>query len=79
MAIRVLIVDDSATIRAMLQRVLSEDPNIVVVGVAVDGEEAIRKTLELSPDVITMDIFMPGWMAMKQPGGLCTKSRHRLL
>ncbi len=59
MAIRVLIVDDSATIRAMLQRVLSEDPNIVVVGVAVDGEEAIRKTLELSPDVITMDIFMP--------------------
>lgn len=59
MAVRVLIVDDSGFFRRRLSEMLSRDPRIEVVGTAVDGREAIRKTRELKPDVITMDIEMP--------------------
>ncbi|MBF7072392.1 chemotaxis response regulator protein-glutamate methylesterase [Glaciecola sp. MH2013] len=59
MAYRVLIVDDSAFYRRRLSSMLEQDPNIVVVGQAVDGKDAIAKTAELQPDVITMDVEMP--------------------
>jgi len=59
-AIRVLVVDDSALVRQMLCRALSEDPGIEVIGTAVDGIDAIAKAVELRPDVITLDIQMPG-------------------
>ena len=58
--IRVLIVDDSATVRLLLERVLGSDPGIEVVGCAADGAEAVRLTLAKRPDVITMDLNMPG-------------------
>lgn len=58
--IRVLIVDDSALMRKVLKEILSSDPEIEVVGTARDGEDAIAKAVELEPDVITMDINMPG-------------------
>jgi two-component system chemotaxis response regulator CheB len=57
--IRVLVVDDSATMREFLLAVLSSDPEIAVVGVAADGEEAVARTVALSPDLVTMDIRMP--------------------
>ncbi|MDO9557285.1 MAG: chemotaxis response regulator protein-glutamate methylesterase [Coriobacteriia bacterium] len=57
--IKVLIVDDSALIRQMLTRALSVDPGLEVVGTARDGIEAIEKAVELTPDVITLDIAMP--------------------
>ncbi|HZQ49182.1 MAG TPA: chemotaxis protein CheB [Candidatus Dormibacteraeota bacterium] len=57
--IRVLIVDDSATIRQFLRRVLEEDPNIFVVGEAADGAIALTSCEALRPDVITMDLVMP--------------------
>lgn len=57
--IRVLVVDDSALIRQMLTRALSMDPRIEIVGTARTGVEAIEKTRELNPDVITLDIEMP--------------------
>ncbi|MHC5544835.1 response regulator, partial [Singulisphaera rosea] len=57
--IRVLVVDDSATVRALLVRILSEDPDIQVVGEASDGLEAIAMTAKLRPDLVTMDILMP--------------------
>lgn len=59
MAVRVLIVDDSGFFRRRLTEMLSGDPRIEVVGAAVDGRDAIHKTQELKPDVITMDIEMP--------------------
>jgi two-component system chemotaxis response regulator CheB len=59
MAVRVLIVDDSGFFRRRLTEMLSSDPRINVVGTAVDGRDAIAKTQELKPDVITMDIEMP--------------------
>jgi two-component system, chemotaxis family, protein-glutamate methylesterase/glutaminase len=57
--IRVLIVDDSATTRQALAAVLQSDPEIKVIGQAVDGLDAIDLTARLAPDVITMDVNMP--------------------
>lgn len=57
--IRVLIVDDSASMRMMLEQFFSADPEIVVIGSAGDGAEAIDAVTRLSPDIVTMDIQMP--------------------
>jgi two-component system chemotaxis response regulator CheB len=57
--IRVLIVDDSALVRATLQDILSADPDIVVLGSAADPVIAVEKMKEEAPDVITLDIEMP--------------------
>jgi two-component system chemotaxis response regulator CheB len=57
--IRCLIVDDSAVIRSVLQRMLSSDPEIEVVGSAPDPYVAREKLIELKPDVMTLDIEMP--------------------
>ncbi|MEF3191310.1 MAG: chemotaxis response regulator protein-glutamate methylesterase [Campylobacterales bacterium] len=59
MAIRVLIVDDSATARAVLKEILQSDPDIEVVGVAPDAYIARDKIVELRPDVICLDVEMP--------------------
>jgi two-component system, chemotaxis family, protein-glutamate methylesterase/glutaminase len=57
--IRVLIVDDSAFMRKVLETILVTDENVRVVGHAKDGREAVRLADSLKPDVITMDINMP--------------------
>ena len=57
--IRVLIVDDSAVARQSLRFILEGDDGLRVIGEAKNGEEAIRMTKRLNPDVITMDIRMP--------------------
>jgi two-component system chemotaxis response regulator CheB len=57
--IRVLVIDDSAFSRQVITRMLSSSPLVEVVGVARDGEEALRKTLHLDPDLITLDLEMP--------------------
>lgn len=59
MTIRVLIVDDSGFFRRRLSEILTSDPMIEVVDMAVDGKEAIEKAISCRPDVITMDIEMP--------------------
>ncbi|TAE29722.1 MAG: chemotaxis response regulator protein-glutamate methylesterase [Candidatus Kapaibacterium sp.] len=57
--IRVLIVDDSAFVRKALSTMLQSDPDIEIVGLANNGKEAVEKTSELKPDIITMDVEMP--------------------
>lgn len=57
--IKVLIVDDSASVRLFLQEILTADPGIEVVGSAGDGEEALEAVARLRPDVITMDVHLP--------------------
>ncbi|MTT32259.1 chemotaxis-specific protein-glutamate methyltransferase CheB [Terrilactibacillus sp. BCM23-1] len=54
--ITVLVVDDSAFMRRMLQDMINSDPDIEVVAVARNGEAALKKTLELKPHVITLDV-----------------------
>jgi len=58
-ATKVLIVDDSAIVRQKLQEELSKDPQIEVVGTAVDPFVARDKIVQLKPDVLTLDIEMP--------------------
>lgn len=58
--IRVLVTDDSFVAREMLSQILESDPAIEVVGVASDGMEAVEKVERLHPDLVTMDIHMPG-------------------
>lgn len=58
--IRVLVVDDSTFIRHAIARMLSKYPDIEVVGQARNGEDALAMVRECSPDVMTLDIEMPG-------------------
>lgn len=58
--IKVLIVDDSSFVRKALLRIFKADPDIEVTGVAGSGKEAIEKVMLLNPDVLTLDINMPG-------------------
>ena len=57
---KVLIVEDSDTIREILTRLLSEIPGVEIVGEAADAMEAIEKVEDLRPDVVTLDIRIPG-------------------
>jgi two-component system chemotaxis response regulator CheB len=58
--IRVLIVDDSAVIRRQLTEVLAADTGIAVAGTAGTGHLALQKISELKPDLVTLDVEMPG-------------------
>ena len=58
--IRVLVVDDSALMRKMMKKILESDPHIEVVGTARDGEDGVEKARQIQPDVVTMDVNMPG-------------------
>jgi DNA-binding NarL/FixJ family response regulator len=58
--IRVLLADDQELVRAGLDMLLSGDPEVSVVGQAADGLEAVRLAGELAPDVVLMDVRMPG-------------------
>src|SRR5271154_6199136 len=58
--IRVLIVDDSAVIRRVLSNLLESDPEIVIAGTAGNGSQALTRIPETNPDLITLDIEMPG-------------------
>ncbi|HEY7187713.1 MAG TPA: response regulator transcription factor [Vicinamibacterales bacterium] len=58
--IRVLLADDHGLLRKGVRSVVAQDPSIVVVGEASEGAEAVRLAEELSPDVVIIDIAMPG-------------------
>ncbi len=62
--IRVIIADDHAVLRAGLSMLLNAEPDIEVVGEASDGDETVTKVAEFIPDVLLLDIAMPG------PGGI---------
>lgn len=58
--VRVLVVDDSALMRKMIPQILQTDDSIQVVGTAMDGNFGLKKIEELKPQVITLDLEMPG-------------------
>ena len=59
-AVRVLLGDDHTLVRQGIRRILQDHPELEVVGEAVDGREAVHKALELTPDVVVLDVAMPG-------------------
>jgi two-component system chemotaxis response regulator CheB len=73
--IRVLVADDSAFSRVTLSKMIEKDPGISVVATAVNGEEAIRLAMEQRPDLLTLDLEMPGmdgfavlrWLSANRP------------
>ena len=58
--IRVVLADDQALVRAGFRSLLEAEPDIEVVGEASDGAHAVRLTRQLRPDLVLMDIRMPG-------------------
>ncbi|MGH9746824.1 MAG: response regulator [Candidatus Acidiferrales bacterium] len=58
--IKVLLVDDHSLVRRGFRRMLEDEPDIVVVGEASDGDEAVRLAKDLAPQVIVMDCALPG-------------------
>jgi two-component system, chemotaxis family, protein-glutamate methylesterase/glutaminase len=60
MRINVLVVDDSAFMRRAITKMLEGEPDVMVCGTARNGDEAVLKAQQLHPDVITMDVEMPG-------------------
>jgi DNA-binding NarL/FixJ family response regulator len=83
--VRVLLADDHATVRYGLKLLIDSEPDMTVVAEAGDGDEAVRKALSLKPDVVVMDISMPGvnglaatrTLKQAQPGILViTLTRH---
>ena len=60
MTIRILLVDDDPLLRLGFRLVLESQPDLSVVGEAADGAAAVRRTAELDPDVVVMDVRMPG-------------------
>ena len=68
--IRVLIVDDHRMIRSGLRGFLEDEPGISVVGEAENGEDALARVPELMPDVVLMDLMMPGMGGIAAIGAL---------
>ena len=58
--ISILVVDDSAFMRNAISRMINSDPELSVVGTAGDGTEALARIADLNPDVVTLDVEMPG-------------------
>jgi DNA-binding NarL/FixJ family response regulator len=58
--IRVLVVDNHAVVRKSVCSILSRDPTLDVICLAADGEEAVKKADELQPDLVLLDIGLPG-------------------
>jgi DNA-binding NarL/FixJ family response regulator len=72
--VRVLLADDNARFRAVLRQLLERDPDIYVVAEASDGAEALDLAEEHHPDVVLMDVSMPGLDGLEATYAL--KARH---
>ncbi|WP_414936195.1 response regulator [Amycolatopsis sp. cmx-11-51] len=79
MTIRVVIADDQALVRTGLRMILDNAEDIDVVGEAGDGAEAVELVAELDPDVVLMDIRMPGMDGVEATAAIAADHRARVL
>jgi DNA-binding NarL/FixJ family response regulator len=77
--IRVLIADDQALVRAGFAMILATQPDLMVVGEAADGAEAIRAARELGPDVVLMDVRMPNVDGIEATTAICRDTHAKVL
>jgi CheY-like chemotaxis protein len=75
-SVRVLIADDHRLFAEALRAILSAEKRIVVVGLAASGEEAVRRSVELEPDVVLMDISMPGVGGVEATRRILAERQH---
>jgi len=68
---KVLVVDDQALVRGGFRLILDAQPDLEVVGEAADGREALSKARQLRPDVVLMDVRMPGMDGLEATRQLC--------
>ena len=73
---RILLADDHRLVRDGLEAVLAKEPGLTVVGAADDGEEAVAKVAELRPDVVVMDVSMPGSSGIEATRRIMAASRE---
>ena len=73
--LRVLIADDNQSMRTAIRRVLEDLPNTEVCAVATDGREAIEMALTLKPDLLIVDLVMPGLSGVEVIGVIKKKLR----
>jgi two-component system, chemotaxis family, protein-glutamate methylesterase/glutaminase len=76
---RVLIVDDSAFMRKVLQSIIASDPQLEVCGEARDGRDAVTQTEALQPDVISMDINMPHMDGLQATEVIMSSNPHPIV
>ena len=76
MPIRILITDDHAIVRAGLRRIIETSADMSVAGEAADGIEALHKIAECSPDVVLVDISMPGMSGIDLIGRIRAEHPH---
>ena len=77
--IRILIVDSSSFMRMAIRGILSREPDMEIVGSAIDGVEGVEKAIDLKPDVITMDVEMPRMDGITALKHVMTKAPTRVL
>ena len=77
--IRVLIADDQSLVRAGFAMILGAQPDLMVVGEAADGAEAIRAARELGPDVVLMDVRMPNVDGIEATTAICRETSAKVL
>ena len=77
--IRVLVVDDQALVRQGFAVILDAEPDITVVGDAADGAQAIDAAVALRPQVVLMDVRMPGMDGITATAAICARTPARVL
>jgi DNA-binding NarL/FixJ family response regulator len=77
--LRVVIADDQDLVRGGFAMILDAQPDITVVGEAADGEQAVRETRDKDPDVVLMDVRMPGMDGIEATRRICAELRARVL